>query len=209
MYKEKFLLGNFARKSLGSKYPALDFDVTYSPKGFWNNKYEYVKLKAQISDKIELNPFGYNRYSLTFGKIYGEAPYPFLELHEGNETYAYDIYAFNMMNYYEFASDEYISIASEHHFQGFFLNKIPLLRKLEWREVVSAKAIAGNLSSSNKELMAFPEGLQGLTKPYVEAGVGIENIFKLFRVEATWRLAYLKNPDIQIFGLRAMMQLTF
>lgn len=208
-YKEKFLLGKFERKSLGSKYPSLDLDFTYSPEGFFDNKFEYYKLRAQISDKIEINPFGHTRYWLTAGKIFGEAPYPFLELHKGNETYAYDIYAFNMMNYYEFASDEYISLALEQHFQGFFLNKIPLLRRLEWREVVSGKAVTGRLSNANKNLMVFPDDLNELTKPYVEAGVGIENILKLFRIEATWRLAYLKNPNIQIFGLRAMMQLTF
>lgn len=208
-YKEKFLLGKFERKSLGSIYPILDFDITYSPEGFFDNKFEYLKLKARISDKIEISPFGHARYWLTLGKIYGEAPYPFLELHEGNETYAYDIYAFNMMNYYEFASDQYISLALEQHFQGFFLNKIPLLRRLEWREVISAKAVAGSLSEANKNLMLVPDDLNELTKPYLEAGVGIENILKLFRVEATWRLAYLNNPEIQIFGLRAMMQLTF
>ncbi len=208
-YKEKFLLGHFERRSLGTKYPVFDLDITYSPTGLLDNKYEYIKLKAQLKDKIEINPFGFTRYWLTAGKIFGEVPYPFLELHEGNETYAYDIYAFNMMNYYEFASDEYISIAAEQHFQGFFFNKIPLLRKLEWREVLSAKAIAGTLNEENKNLMLFPEGLNGLSKPYLEAGLGIENIFKLFRIEATWRLSYLDNPDIQIFGARAMLQLTF
>jgi hypothetical protein len=208
-YREKFLLGKFERKSLGSKYPILDFDITYSPEGILDNKFEYYKLKARISDKIEINPFGHTRYWLTAGKIFGQAPYPFLELHDGNETYAYDMYAFNMMNYYEFASDAYISLAMEQHFQGFFFNKIPLLRRLEWREVVSAKAIKGSLCDANKELMALPENLNELTKPYVEAGIGVENILKLFRIEATWRLAYLNNPDIQIFGLRAMIQLTF
>lgn len=208
-YKEKFLLGKFERKSLGSKYPVLDFDITYSPEGLIDNKFEYFKLKARISDKIEISPFGHTRYWLTAGKIFGEAPYPFLELHEGNETYAYDIHAFNMMNYYEFASDKFASLAMEQHFQGFFLNKIPLLRRLEWREVVSAKAVIGSMTDANKNLMVLPDDLYELSKPYVEAGVGLENILKLFRIEATWRLAYLDNPNIQIFGLRVMMQLTF
>ena len=76
-YKEKFMLGKFERKSLGSKYPIVNFDLTYSPKNLLNNKHEYVKLRAQIRDKVELNPFGHNRYWLTMGKIYGNVPYPF------------------------------------------------------------------------------------------------------------------------------------
>ena len=105
-----------------------------------------------------------------------------LKLHEGNETYAYDPLSFNMMNYYEFVSDEYVSLFAEQHFQGFFLNRIPLLRRLHWREVVSCNILYGRLSEQNKSVMAFPEGLSGLSVPYYEAGVGIENIFKLFRV---------------------------
>jgi hypothetical protein len=223
-YQEKFLLGQFDRKSLGSKYPTLDIEVSYAPKNLLGSTYEYIKLKAEIKDKIEFNPIGFTRYRLTGGKIFGEVAYPLLELHEGNETYGYDVYAFNMMNYYEFASDQYASLWLEHHFQGFFLNRIPLLRVLELREVISAKILVGTLSEENQNVMEFPENLFWLNdksldtrndirilgvKPYMEAGVGVENILKLFRVEATWRLAYRKNPDIQNFGLRVMMQLTF
>ncbi len=208
-YKEKFLLGKFERKSLGSIYPVLDIDFTYAPKDALKNKYEYYKLRVQVTDKIETNPFGYTRYLITAGKIFGQVPYPFLELHEGNETYAYDVYSYNMMNYYEFVSDQYASIFAEQHLQGFFLNKIPLLRRLEWREVASAKFLVGGVSDKHQSVMAFPDGLKGLTVPYGEAGIGIENILKLFRVEALWRLSYLDNPDIQKFSARVMMQLTF
>jgi len=208
-YEEKFLVGKFERISLGSKYPIIDLNITYSPDNILENSFEYIKIKAQIRDKIETNPIGYLRYWVRAEKIFGDVPYPLLKLHEGNETYAYDIYAFNMMNYYEFASDAYVTISAEQHLQGFFLNKIPILRKLAWREVISAKFLAGELNSSSRDIMQFPDGLNELTKPYLEAGAGLENIFKLFRIEATWRLAYLDNPDIQRFGLRANIQFTF
>lgn len=223
-YQEKFMLGHFERTSLGSKYPSIDLDLTYAPKGLIGSDYEYLKVKLQFKDKVEINPIGYNRYQITLGQIFGQVAYPLLELHDGNETYAYDMYAHNMMNYYEFASDRYLGIWSEHHFQGFFLNRIPLIRKLELREVMSAKVLFGSLSEKNMQVMEFPENLFWLNdpnlnrendirilgvKPYVEAGLGVENILKLFRVEATWRLAYRSNPDIQNFGLRVMMQITF
>lgn len=208
-YREKFLWGKFERMSLGSQFPTLDLDLTYGPKGVFNSEYEYFKIRVKLSDKLETNPIGFLKYRFTLGKIFGTLPYPLLKLHEGNETYAYDPLSFNMMNYYEFVSDEYLSLFAEHHFQGFFLNRIPLIRKLHWREVVGVNILYGRLSERNKAAMAFPEGLSGLSVPYYEAGVGIENIFKLFRIDAMWRFSYLDHPNTSPFGLRATMQFSF
>ncbi len=203
---EKFIYGEFTRVSMGTTSPVVEFNVSVGLKDFLEGDYNYVKLNLNINDKIEINPIGHLRYSLDAGKIYGTLPFPLLELHQGNETYAHDHLSFNMMNYYEFVSDEYVSLWTEHHFQGFFLNRIPLLRKLEWREVVSAKGVIGSLSDKHKQELEFPAGLTNLTKPYYEAGIGIENIFKFFRVDAYWRLSYLDHEDIQKFGLRVKLQ---
>jgi hypothetical protein len=208
-YREKFVWGKFERRSLGSQYPSLDLDLTYGPKGALGSDFEYFKFRLKISDKLETNPFGYLRYRFTLGKIFGTVPYPLLKLHEGNETYAYDPLSFNMMNYYEFVSDEYISIFAEHHFQGFFLNYIPLLRRLHWREVASCQILYGRLSDANRSVMLFPKGLTDIQTPYYEAGVGIENIFKLFRIDAMWRFSYLDHPKTTPLGIRACMQLSF
>jgi len=208
-YREKYLWGKFERKSLGSLYPTLDLDLTYGPKGVYGSEYEYFRIRLKISDKLETNPIGFLRFRVTAGKIWGTLPYPLLKLHEGNETYAYDPLSFNMMNYYEFVSDEYASVFAEQHFQGFFLNRIPLLRRLHWREVVSCNILYGRLSEKNRSVMVFPEGLSGLSTPYYEAGVGIENIFKLFRVDAMWRFSYLDHPNVSPFSVRATMQLAF
>ena len=208
-YREKFVWGKFERKSLGSQYPALDLDLTYAPKGINGSDYKYYKIRLKISDKMETNPMGYLKYRITYGKVFGTLPYPLLKLHEGNETYAYDPLSYNMMNYYEFVSDEYVSLFAEQHFQGFFLNRIPLIRKLNWREVVGCNILYGSLSEKNRLVMAFPEGLTGLNGPYYEAGVGIENIFKLFRIDAIWRFSYLNHPHTSPFGIRAMMQFSF
>jgi hypothetical protein len=208
-YREKFLWGKYERTSLGSQYPTLDLDLTYGLKGIYESKYEYFKIRLKISDKLETNPLGYLRYRFTIGKIYGTLPYPLLKLHEGNETYAYDQLSFNMMNYYEFVSDEYANIFAEQHFQGFFLNRIPLIRNLHLREVVSCNILYGRLSDKNKTVMQFPEGLTSLTKPYYEVSAGIENIFKLFRVDAMWRLSYLDHERVSPFGIRATIRLSF
>jgi hypothetical protein len=208
-YREKFVWGKFERTSLGSTYPIIDLDLTYGPKGVLGSSYEYFKVRLKISDKLQTSPFGYLRYRFTLGKIWGTLPYPLLKLHEGNETYAYDPLSFNMMNYYEFVSDEYISIFAEQHLQGFFLNRIPLIRKLHWREVAGCNLLYGHLSDKNKSVMVFPEGLSGLNQPYYEANLGIENIFKLFRIDALWRFSYLDHKDVSPFGFRASMQISF
>ena len=206
---EKYLRGEFVRVNLGTDKPILNFYFTAGLKNVFDSQYEYYKINLNMAHKVPLGHFGYFKYIIDAGQVFGTVPYPLLKLHEGNETYAFDRYAFNMMNYYEFASDRYASLYIEHHFQGLFLNKIPLMRKLKWREVVSAKGLIGDLSSKHEEIMDFPNGLSEVSKPYYEASVGIENILKIFRVDAMWRLSYLDHDNIEKFGLRLMVQFVF
>jgi len=127
--------------------------------------------------------------------------YVILKLHEGNETYSFDEQSFNTMNYYEFVSDKYLSMYYTHHFDGFFLNHIPLMRKLKWREVVFGKGVIGDLGDKNKKYSSFPASLNELNKPFFEAGVGVENILKIIRIDAIWRLSHLNNPNINKFTI--------
>ncbi len=206
---ERYIMGEFLRTSIGTSNPVLNLDVALGLKNVLNSGYNYVKLKFSISQKVPLHPLGYFRYNLEMGKIFGTLPYPLLHLHEGNETYLFDRYSFNMMNYYEFASDQYLSLFLEHHFQGLLFNKLPLFRRLKWREVVSAKGVIGSLDSKHEILMPFPEGLNGLGGPYLETSLGIENILKFFRIDAMWRHTHRKNPNIQTFGIRGRFQFIF
>jgi hypothetical protein len=113
------------------------------------------------------------------------------------------------MNFYEFVSDEYTSLAVTHHFNGLFFNRIPLFRKLKFRELASFKGVVGNLDPANRNVLLFPPGLGTLSRPYAEAGFGVENIAKVLRIDAWWRLTYLDNPDIAKFGIRALLQVRF
>jgi hypothetical protein len=83
------------------------------------------------------------------------------------------------------------------------------MRKLKWRELATVKAVVGNLSDKNRFILKDPEVFSSLHKPYVEAGVGVENILKILRIDGIWRLSYLQNPDIAKFGIRASIQVTF
>ena len=125
------------------------------------------------------------------------------------------------MNFLEFVSDKYISMHVFHNFGGFFFNRVPLVKKLKWREVFTCKVLYGGLDDSNKPndnnaLFKFPVDEKGnnLTytlerSPYVEASVGIDNIFKFFRVDYVRRLTYLSNPGVTSAGVRARFRVEF
>lgn len=206
---EKFISGSFERVSLGTKKPIFDIHYSLGIKDFLQSDYGYHKAVFSVTQWFQLGTLGWSRYYIEAGKFWGNLAYPVLEIHRGNETYYYDEYAFNTMLYLEFTSDQYISAWYTHHFDGFFLNHIPLLRKLKWREVAGVKAVWGTISDRNRNAIEFPSYMHTFTYPFVEASVGIENIFKVLRVDFIWRMAYLSHPDIVKYGIRAKFDIYF
>lgn len=200
-YREKILSGEFERVSLGTKYPIFEAGYGYGIKQPTLGDFEYHRLELRIRQWFNVGSFGWSKYYIEGGKIWGKLPFPLLKLHEANETFAFDEYAANTMNYYEFVSDEFVSIYYTHHFDGLFFNKVPLFRKLRWREVVSGRCVMGKLSDSNKSFGIYPENSFTLDKPFYEAGCGIENILTVLRFDAMWRLAYLDNPNVSRFSI--------
>ncbi len=221
-YQEKYVSGQFDRVSMGTTYPVVQLRYSFGVKNIFKSDYDYQRLSIVVSNSdITINPIGYSDLVVEGGKVFGKVPYPLLEIHNGNETYSYDKTAFNLMNYYEFVSDEYASVSLAHHFDGLFLNKIPLMRKLKWREIALFKGVAGHLSYDSAKILDFPLTLSSLSKkPYYEVGFGVENILKVIRLDALWRLSYI-NPEyrdaykqktggnVQVFGLRATLQVIF
>jgi hypothetical protein len=208
-YKERFVMGEFERVSLGARYPILDIHYGLGIKGLMGGDFNYHRLQVSVRHWFNVGAFGWSKYILEAGRIWGELPYPLLKIHEGNETYSFDEYSFNMMNYYEFISDKYFSAYYTHHFLGLFLNRIPLMRKLKWREVGFVNTVVGGVDEKTLNFAGFPDKVYVLKKPYVEAGAGVENIFKVVRVDFIWRLSYLDHPGARIFGVRASLQFDF
>ncbi len=199
----------FERNSFGNYDPIFNIGVTAGLKGFLGCDYDYLKVDFNLSNKIKLNPFGYLTYYLQAGKIWGDVPFPLMKIHEGNETYAFDLYSFNLMDYQEFVSDTYLSLFLEHHFQGFFLNKVPLFRRLKWREVVGMRSLIGSYDAEKHTGLVFPTGMKGLgNTPYTEFSVGVENILKIIRVDAVWRYNYNEDKKVKLglmFSLQVML----
>ena len=221
-YKEKFLTGTFERTSVGSNYPVLNLTYSRGVKDMFDGDYNYHRLELTVYDWFYVGALGYTSYYLRSGKIWGDVPFLLLENYPGNETYFYNTYSFNRLDEYEFTSDAYVNLFLTHHFDGLLFNKIPLLRKLKFREVITGKIGFGSLSEKNKLYHTDPTGThynfddllpywQPQTptwrKPYVEYGVGIENILRFFRVDLIWRPFYNSRPERPEF--KAGMQLTF
>ena len=209
----------FDKFSLGSDYPIVGIDLSMGVKGMFKNDYEYYRVVGTVLCDLGIPPIGTSKFIINGGKVFGKVPYPLLKLHEGNATYFYDTYAFSCMNYYEFASDLWVSLIYEHHFKGFFLGKIPLMKRLKWREVFIFKALIGTLEDRNngsladtKAILLFPEGMSSVSKPYFEAGIGIENICRIFRVDAIWRLSHrhsVPGQNVQNFAINFSINLNF
>ncbi|MFM9051110.1 MAG: DUF5686 family protein, partial [Bacteroidota bacterium] len=207
-HKERFVAGEVDRISLGTDWPV--FHVLYSRGlNILNGGFTYNKLRARIDDYVYAGNFGLFNYTLEAGKVFETLPYPLLFIQPGNNTFVYDKYSFNLMNFYEFVCDEYVSFKAEHHFGGLFLDRLPALRKLKWREVATLSAVTGNLTDKNKEILTNPDAFYSLRKPYVEAGIGIENIFKVLRIDNIWRLSYLENPGITKTAIFATLKVSF
>jgi len=209
-YNDKYIVSTMSRTDVGTRYPTLQLEYTAGFKGIFGGDYQYHKLIFALTEILHINPFGDTHFILSGGKIWGVVPYPLMELHPGNETYVYDPTAYNLMNYYEFGSDQYFSLRLDHHFEGFFFNKVPLLRKLKWREVAGTKLLIGKINPQNVQTLILPPTLTSLNEgPYAEADLGIENIFKVLRIDAVWRLSYLNAPNITRFGILGTLQIIF
>jgi len=204
---EEIIHDGFERNTFGNSGPIFNVGLTAGLKGFLGSDYEYLRLNLNFSDKVKLNPFGYLTYYFQAGKIWGDVPFPLMKIHEGNETYAFDLYGFNLMDYQEFVSDTYASLFLEHHFQGFFLNKVPLFRRLKWREVVGVRTLIGSYDAEKHTSLVFPATMKGLrSTPYTEFSAGIENILKLIRVDAVWRYNYNEDRKVKL-GVMFSLQL--
>jgi hypothetical protein len=211
---EKFLQGTVHRFTIPSKYPIFTMTINSGIKGLVNGEYNYLNLSGNIYKRFYLSQLGYTDVTLQGGAVLGQVPFPLLAILPGNQTYLYDDNAYNMMNFLEFVSDHYAGLNLTHYFGGFFLNKIPGVEHLKLREIFSFKILYGGLWDQNNpsihpDLYKFPSYANGVqatyalgNAPYMEAGVGISNIFKVLQLDLIRRFNYLNHPGITPWGLR-------
>lgn len=204
---ELFLQYDNERVSLGpQKWPIVTFRYSRGFKGVGGSDFEYNKFRLTVLKRLAMGPLGYGQLTLTGEYTEDVLPYPLLSLHIGNETPFYTDIVYSLMNFGEFFSDQFVSFQYRQHFEGFILNRIPLMRRLHWRLTGLANVIYGNLSEANQAIsdpLPFPAGNSNITwkRPYLELGYGVENIFRFLRVDFVHRLSYLENDRARKFGV--------
>lgn len=198
---ETFLQNGNERIGAGpKKWPIITIRYSHGFKNVFGSDYEYNKLRINIDKRFKLGPLGVGFVTVTGEKIFNTLPYPLLAVHLGNGSNIYSPFTYNLMDFGEFISDRYISIRYRQFLEGLLLNRIPLLKKLDWRLVGTTNVIFGDLSPSNRNSISLytNKGEQAARtgyftgKPYVELGYGVENIFRFFRVDFVHRLTYLE-----------------
>lgn len=210
---EQFYQTGAYRLNIINRYPTFTLNYTHGFKGWMQGEYDYNVINAEIEKRFYIVPFGYADVQLEAGYITGQLPWPLLRIHAGNQTMGYSRSGYNMMNYLEFVSDHYAGISIDHSFKGFFFDRIPLIKKLKWREVASCKLLIGglrpeNMPGANNDALRFPRTGNVVSTymlnggPYFEAGAGIANIFKILRIDVIKRFTYLDHPGISEWSFR-------
>ncbi len=218
---EQFYQGKSYRIPMPNKHPIITARYVRGTNDFFNSQYDYRTVTLNIYKRIYLSQFGYTDMVAEGGYIFGSVPFPLLSIHRANQTYSYQLQSYNLMNFLEFVSDHYASLHFDHNFNGFIFNKIPLFNNLKLREVVTLKVLYGGIRNENNPaynplVFKFPTNEAGQTitnslskGPYMEASIGVANIFKLLRIDVIKRLTYLDNPGVSEWGIRGRFKFDF
>jgi hypothetical protein len=218
---EQIIEGTQQRHSIHSKYPIFNLQINHGFKGLLNGSYTYNNIYANIYKRFYFSQLGYSDVTVLGSMITGKVPFPLLSILPANQSIAYDPNAYNQMDYLEFVSDHYVGLNFTQSFNGFFLNKIPLIKHLKWREYLTFKVLYGGLRNENnpmysKDLYQFPvasneaNGTFALGNvPYLEAGAGIGNIFKFVRIDGIRRFNYLDHPGVSQYGVKVSFDFDF
>ena len=193
----KFLQGSERVRFLKGKLPRFNFTYVFSAKKLGSD-FNFHKMELIVDERLP-SPIGHTNIRLIGTKLFGAAPYPLLHIHSGNQSFMYNKERFTNMLETEFIADQQLTLMIEHHFDGFFFNKIPVWRKLGLREVFTTKMAVSSLDPKKVSFSDLPTELKGLNGFYAEIGFGIENILKLLRVDFSWRLTQKNQPDIKKF----------
>ncbi len=205
-YLEQFIEGDYFRYSLGTKYPVVELMLAKGFSGVLNSAYNYTKIGLSVKDYMKISPYGSFSYKVYAGKVNGTLPFAFLENHPGNDIYYYNPGSFNLMNRFEYLSDQYAGVNVEHNVGSGLFRFIPLTRKLKLRQFWNAKAVWGSLNAENTTLNNKAGAFKTLNgSSYLEVGTGIDNILKVLRLDFVWRvlprpLPVNKTSRFGVFG---------
>ena len=213
-----FIQGRDVRTPIKSDHPRIQLSYKAGIKALGGD-FSFHNVSIQIKKRISLSVLGRMEVEAEVGRVFGDnLPFVLLYIPTANQSYSFNPISFNTMNFLEFATDKYARFYMQHFFDGYILNRVPLIRKLKLKEVISLKTVIGGLDedndpSLNKELIQFnrladgqllTSGFEG-SKPFIEYGVGVYNIFRFFRVDVVKRVNYLDRANVEsVFGVKGL-----
>jgi len=215
---EKFYQTRNYRIPITYDAPIFTLKHVMAGKNIFGSTYTYNRTDLGFEKRFWFSAFGFVDMIIKSGKVWNAVPYPLLILPSANLSYTVQPESYTNLNAMEFINDEYASWDLTYYMNGNLLNRLPVIKKLKWREVFAFRGLYGNLTDKNNPaspyhdagIYTFPEGSYKMGKrPYMEASVGIENIFKFLRLDYVWRLSYRNHPNIQDRGIRFLCQLSF
>ncbi|QUB48099.1 carboxypeptidase-like regulatory domain-containing protein [Prevotella sp. oral taxon 475] len=201
--------------------PVFTLSHTLGIKGFLGGDYRYNLTEVGLYKRFWMSSWGKIDVRLNAGAQWNRVPFLLLIMPAANLSYIKQKGTFSLMNNMEFLNDRYASFDLSWDMNGKIFNRVPLLRKLKWREFIGVKGLWGTLTSKNNPtlaenagstlLMYFPEGTYVMNprRPYLEAVAGVHNIFKVFHVEYVHRINYNHLPTAHKHGVRIMFRMTF
>jgi hypothetical protein len=184
--------------------PYSRFFINYSHgfKGVLNSDFKYEKLQLYYKQPIIIGPLGRTNITMELGKTFGTIPLGLMSVIPGNQTYFTIENTFSNLNFYEFISDQYLTLKWDHNFNGRIFSRIPFMRKLNWREIIGIRGVYGSISNANRAINASGLAYNAPENGYWEYSAGIGNIFKVFRIDFSWRGNYLNVPDATKFAIK-------
>ncbi len=192
------------RSDVNQDYARILLNYTRGTKALFDSDFSYHKLQFYYHQRFLIGGLGRTYLTFETGKIFGEVPLGLLSIVPGNQSYFLINNTYSLLDYYDFVVDTHASVHFEHNFNGRFLSKVPLLRKLNLREIVGFKSVWGSISDENVAINASDITYVAPEEIYFEYSAGIGNIFKVFRLDFIWRGNYRDGTIInqRNFGIR-------
>lgn len=190
------------RSIASSPYTTLFVNYSQGYKGIFASDFNYKKIEIYYKQPIIIGPLGRTNLIFELGKTFGTVPLGLLSIVPGNQTFFTIENTFSNLNYYEFITDKYATFQWNHDFNGRLFARVPFMRKLNWREFVGVKAAYGTVSDANRAINASGLEYVAPENVYWEYNAGIGNIFKVFRLDFSWRGSYLDMPNINRFAVK-------
>ena len=218
---ETYVNNKLRRRVINKDAPVFSISHTMGFDGIMGGQYNYNFTEAHIYKRFWLSSWGKLDFSLKAGIQWSQVPYPLLIHPAANQSYIIAPETFNLIRNMEFMNDRYASFMMSWDLNGKIFNRIPLIKKLHWREYLGIRMLWGSLSDKNNpyleqnrgnsRLMYFPEGCHVMDphRPYAELVIGVHNIFKIWHIEYVRRLSYHDLPDSPKWGMRYVIALTF